>query len=114
MDFYITVKPFRCRGELVKPGEVLEIPDDIVGQLGDRVERADCYRMLQATTERLNAQSCWPEDFRQRMPPDVRRQIVELERQLDDSISDGDVETTVKKLTEWEIVLLEQLKRQQH
>lgn len=116
------IRPFKRRGEIVTPGTILEIPDDVLPKLAGMVElirrqhdpptpqawleNGDLHRMVGeylAEVDRLGRP--WPARFLVDMPAADREQLLELELSIDKAVLTGDAVAVAELLDAWRALL---------
>ena len=104
------IRPFKRRGEVMKPGDVLSVAAADLDKLDGYVEPLDLHRMVGdylAEVDRLGRP--WPARFLVDMPAEDRDQLRELERQIDVAADGRDTVKLTGLLDAWRALLLRHL-----
>lgn len=103
------LKPFRRRGDIVSPGSIVAVPDDVLHKLCGLVEvLPDPFKILGVALAEIDrAGYPWPQNFLARMPQTDRDRKADLERRMEEAALAGNLEGLVALVAEWRAFLME-------
>lgn len=112
----VTVKvlrPFRRRGEIVAPGSIIDVPADVLPQLGELVEVLPIHHLVGRRLTEINRQGRPWTGFHGALTAADRQQLRDAEAAVDAAALAGDYEATAAALDIYGNLLAE-LRRRLH